>query len=123
MQTKCYSFFILCSFKFREKKTHASAICKRFLFPKSNDPPKITTPLKLLPPKAANSESNEGRYYRNSTVLYKAKYYLPSNSLLTLYYALIYPYLNLLQFNLGLYLCHQPTTNLPTTEKSPPGDL
>ena len=26
-------------------------------------------------------------------LLYKAKYYLPSNSLLTLYYALIYPYL------------------------------
>ena len=29
----------------------------------------------------------------------------------------------LLQFNLGLYLCHQPTKNLPTTEKSSPGDL
>ena len=48
-------------------------------------------------------------------LLYKAKYYLPSKSLLTLYYA----YLSisyLLQFNLGLYLCHQPATNLPTTE-------
>ena len=30
--------------------------------------PKVTTPLKERPPKAANSESNEGRYYRNSTV-------------------------------------------------------
>ena len=29
----------------------------------------------------------------------------------------------LLQFNLGLYLCHQPATNLPTTEKNSPGDL
>ena len=48
---------------------YGSAICKRFLFPESNDPPKITTPpLKLRPPKAVNSESNEGRYYRNSTV-------------------------------------------------------
>ena len=47
---------------------YGSAICKRFLFPESNDPPNITTPLKLRPPKAANSESNEGRYYRNSTV-------------------------------------------------------
>ena len=40
------------------KKARASFICKRFLFPESNDPP----------PEAANSESNEGRYYRNSTV-------------------------------------------------------
>ena len=47
---------------------YGSAICKRFLFPESNDPPKITTPQKLRPPKAANSESNEGRYYQNSTV-------------------------------------------------------
>ena len=29
----------------------------------------------------------------------------------------------LLQFNLGLFLRHQPTSNLPTTEKSSPGDL
>ena len=29
----------------------------------------------------------------------------------------------LLQLNLGLYLCHQPATNLTTTEKSGPGDL
>ena len=42
---------------------YGSAMCKRFLFPESNDPPKVTTP------KAANSESNEGRYYRNSTVV------------------------------------------------------
>ena len=51
------------------------------------------------------------------TLLYKAKYYLPSKFLLTLYYA----YLSisyLLQFNLGLYLCHQPATNLPTTERA-----
>ena len=27
-----------------EKKTHASSICKQFLFPKSNDPPKVATP-------------------------------------------------------------------------------
>ena len=56
-------------------------------------------------------------------LLYKAKYYLPSKSLLTLYYALICPYLSLLQFNLCLYLCHQPSTNLPATKKSIPGDL
>ena len=60
---------------------YGSAICKHFLFPESNDPPKITTPLKLRPPKAANSESNEGRYYRNSTVsffvpeIFKFPYY------------------------------------------------
>ena len=29
----------------------------------------------------------------------------------------------LLQFNLGLYLCHQPVTNLPTTKKKILGDL
>ena len=32
-------------------------------------------------------------YSKSVGLLYKAKYYLPSNSLLTLYYALIYPYL------------------------------
>ena len=76
----------------------------------------------------------------------KSKYYLPSKSLLTLYYALVYPYLkpklnticpqnlflhftmpllihSLLQFNLGLFLCHQPARNLPITEKSSPVDL
>ena len=31
-------------------------------------------------------------------LLYKAKYYLPSNSLLTIYYALIYPYLTYCNF-------------------------
>ena len=36
-------FLILCySFKFQEKKIHASSICKRFLFPESNDHPKVT---------------------------------------------------------------------------------
>ena len=40
------------------------------------------------------------------------------NLFFTLYYALIYPYLTDLQFNLGLYLCHQPATNLPTTERA-----
>ena len=54
-------------------------------------------------------------------LLYKAKYYLPSKSLLTLYLYLSLSYL--LQFNLVFYLCYQPTTNLPTTEKSSPGDL
>ena len=44
------------------KKARASSIRKQFVFPESNDPPKVATP------KAANSESNEGRYYRNSTV-------------------------------------------------------
>ena len=53
------------------KKTHASSICKRFLFPESNEPPKVTTP------KAANSESNEGRYYRNSAVKEDVKYPIP----------------------------------------------
>ena len=61
-------FSLYVRLNFGKKKNHASGICKRFLFPESNDPPKITTPLKLRPPKAANSESNEGRYYRNSTV-------------------------------------------------------
>ena len=36
----CYSF----KFRAKKKKTHASSICKRFLFPESNDPPKVTTP-------------------------------------------------------------------------------
>ena len=57
-------------------------------------------------------------------LLYKAKYVLfalkiSSNTVLCTYLSLSY----LLQFNLGLYLCHQPTTNLRTTEKSSPGDL
>ena len=68
MQTKRCFLILCCSLKFRKKKTQASSICKRFLFPEGNDPPKVTTPLKLRPPKDANSESNEGRYYRNSTV-------------------------------------------------------
>ena len=51
----------------KKKKTHASSICKRFLFAESNGP------LKLRPPKPANSESNESRYYRNSTVLQKPR--------------------------------------------------
>ena len=41
-------------------------------------------------------------------------------------YTILCAYLSisyLLQFNLGLYLYHQPATNLPTTEKSSPGDL
>ena len=52
------------------KKAPASSICKQFLFPEStcNDPLKVAMPPKERPPKAANSESNEGRYYRNSTV-------------------------------------------------------
>ena len=62
MQTKCCSFFILCSFKFREKKLTPALFVNDFCSLK------VTTPLKLRPPKAANSESNEGRYYRNSTV-------------------------------------------------------
>ena len=40
-----------------------------YLFSESNDLPKVTTSRKKRPPKAANSESNEGRYYRNSTVV------------------------------------------------------
>ena len=62
MQTKRCSFFILCSFKFREKKLTPALFVNDFCSPK------VTTPLKLRPPKAGNSESNEGRYYRNSTV-------------------------------------------------------
>ena len=58
-------------FLFRKKKARASSVCKRFLFPESNDPPKVVTPTL----KAANSESNEGRYYRNSTV-YNSHVYL-----------------------------------------------
>ena len=57
-------------------------------------------------------------------LLYKAKYYLPSKSLVTLYYALIYPYLTYCDL-FGLLLM-SPTYNeliLPTTEKSSPGDL
>ena len=56
-------------------------------------------------------------------LLYKAKYYLPSKSSS---YTILCPCLSisyLLQFNLSFYLCHQPATNLPTTEKSSPGDL
>ena len=53
---------LCCSFFISEKKARASSICKRFLFPESNEPPKVA------PWKAANSESNRGRYYRNSTV-------------------------------------------------------
>ena len=62
MQTKCCSFLILCcSLKFL-KLTPA-------LFVNDFCSPKVMTPLKLRPPKAANSESKEGRYYRNSTVI------------------------------------------------------
>ena len=46
------------------QKARASSICKRFLFPESNDPPKVATPKGCY-----NSESNEGRYYRNSRVV------------------------------------------------------
>ena len=43
---------------------------------------------------------------------------MPSKSLLTLYNYILCTYLSLsylLQLNMGLYLCHQPTTNSPTT--------
>ena len=56
-----------------------------------------------------------------STSKTKAKHNFPSKSLLAQYYALVYH--SLLQFNLGLFLCHQPATNLPITEKSSPVDL
>ena len=60
---------------------------------------------------------------KSAGLLYKAKHYLHSKSFL---YTILCAYLSisyLLQFNLGLYLCHQPATNLPTPEKSSPGDL
>ena len=59
-----FLLLILCySFKFRKKKKKLTPA----LFVNDFCSPKVTTPLKLQPPKAANSESNEGRYYRNST--------------------------------------------------------
>ena len=69
MQTKCSFFIYGARLNRGKKKTQASSICKRFLFPDSNEPPKVTTPLKLRPSKAANSESSECRYYQNSTTL------------------------------------------------------
>ena len=75
MQTKCCSFFILCSFKFREKKLTPALFVNDFCSPK------VTTPLKLRPPKAGNSESNEGRYYRNSTVRRPAAVMVVANRL------------------------------------------
>ena len=70
MQIKCCSFLNFMFFiLYFGKKARASSICKRFVFPETSDPPKVTTPLKERPLKAANSESNEGRYYRNSTVV------------------------------------------------------
>ena len=33
------------------------------------------------------------KIFKSVGLLYKAKYYLPSKSLLTLYYALVYPYI------------------------------
>ena len=44
-------------------------------------------------------------------LLYKAKYYLPSNSLLTLYYALIYPYLTYCNLIWAPTYCMSPTFN------------
>ena len=53
-------FVILrCSLNFGKKKKLTPAL---FV----ND--SVTIPLKWRPPKTANSESNDGRYYRNSTV-------------------------------------------------------
>ena len=44
---KMLFFFNFMSFIFiSEKKVHTSSICKPFLFPKSNDPPKVITPRK-----------------------------------------------------------------------------
>lgn len=45
------------------------------------------------------------------------QHHLSLQPLLCTYLSLFY----LLQFNLGLYLCHKLTTNLPTTENSSPG--
>ena len=57
-------------FLLRKKKKLAPALfVNDFLFSESNNLPKVTTSRKKRPPKAANSESNEGRYYRNSTVV------------------------------------------------------
>ena len=44
MQIECCSFLNFMSFIFYfGKKAPASSICKRFLFPESNDPPKVAT--------------------------------------------------------------------------------
>ena len=61
MECKKMLFF----FYFERKKSSRQL----YLFSESNDLPKVTTSRKKRPPKAANSESNEGRYYRNSTVV------------------------------------------------------
>ena len=58
-------FLFCCSFKFREKKLTSA------LFENDFCSPKVTAPLKLRPPKAANSERNEGRCYRNSSLIGK----------------------------------------------------
>ena len=55
-----FSFYVRLNFG-KKKLTPA-------LFVNNFCSPKVTTALKLRPPKAANSKSNEGRYYRNSTV-------------------------------------------------------
>ena len=59
---KMMFFNFVVRLNFGEKKLRPALFVNDFCSPK------VTTPLKLRPPKAANSESNEGRYYRNSTV-------------------------------------------------------
>ena len=56
------SFYFVVRLNFEKKKLTSA------LFENDFCSPKVTAPLKLRPPKAANSESNEGHYYRNSTV-------------------------------------------------------
>ena len=57
-------------------------------------------------------------------LLYKAKYYLPSKSLLTLYYAVIYHYLtSCILIWASTYVTDLQRIYPATTEKSSPGDL
>ena len=49
---------------------HLSTITDVFLLSESNGYPKVAATRKLRPLRPANSESNGGRYFRNSTVPY-----------------------------------------------------
>ena len=60
-------------FSFRKKKRASASFVSWFSFPENNDPQKVGTPRKKRAPKATNSESSKGRYYRNLTVLVQSK--------------------------------------------------
>ena len=61
-------YVVYSSFRKRASANSSKTLFHGFLVPENNDPLRVTTPRNQRASKAANSESNEGRYYGKFTV-------------------------------------------------------